>query len=174
MTWSNAKVVCPCKGSWQYDPMIEVVPNTGAVYVAYLNGFNTVFLKSTDHGKTWSAPVKTFGKVSWTDKPALAVSDSGRDVYLSFNGPTGGDPFMAVSHDFGKTWTQTKVVDSKRYYFAYDADVLPDGTVVFSESSISYTGPGRGGRGRRQARRVHLARPREALASGRGRHRRRR
>jgi hypothetical protein len=141
-TWSDAKPLCPCKGSWQYDPMIEVVPNTGAVYVAYLNGFNTVFLKSTDHGKTWSEPVKTFGKVSWTDKPALAVSDSGRDVYLSFNGPTGGDPFVAVSHDFGKTWSQTKVVDSKRYYFAYDADVLPDGTVVFSESSISYTGPG--------------------------------
>ena len=34
-TWSNGKPICPCKGSWQYDPMIEVVPNTGVVYVAY-------------------------------------------------------------------------------------------------------------------------------------------
>jgi hypothetical protein len=140
-TWSAATPLCACKGSWQYDPMIEVVPNTGDVYAAYLNGFNTVFLKSTDHGRTWSAPVKIYGNVSWTDKPALAMSDDGRDVYVSFNGPTGGDPYVAQSHDFGKTWTQTKLVDSKRYYFAFDADVLPDGTVLFAESSIDYSGP---------------------------------
>jgi hypothetical protein len=141
-TWSAATPLCACKGSWQYDPMIEVVPNTGDVYAAYLNGFNVVFLKSIDHGLTWSAPINTYGKVSWNDKPALAMSDDGRDVYISFNGPTGGDPWIAQSHDFGETWTQTKLVDSKRYYFAFDADVLHDGTVVFAESSISYTGPG--------------------------------
>jgi hypothetical protein len=140
-TWSSAVPLCACKGSWQYDPMIEVVPDTGDVYAAYLNGFNTVFLKSTDHGKTWSDPVRTYGNVSWTDKPALAMSDSGRDVYISFNGPTGGDPWVAQSHDFGATWSQTKLVDSKRYFFAFDADVLPDGTALFSESSISYSGP---------------------------------
>jgi hypothetical protein len=140
-TWGKVTPLCACKGSWQYDPMIEVVPDTGDVYAAYLNGFNTVFLKSTDHGKTWSAPVRTYGNVSWTDKPALAMSDDGRDVYISFNGPTGGDPFVAQSHDFGKTWTQTKLVDSKRYYFAFDADVLHDGTILFAESSIDYSGP---------------------------------
>jgi len=140
-TWSAVMPLCACKGSWQYDPQIEVVPNTGAVYAAYLNGFNTVFMKSTDHGKTWTAPVKTYGNVSWTDKPALAMSDDGRDVYISFNGPTGGDPYVAQSHDFGKTWTQTKLVGSKRYYFAFDADVLHDGSVVFAESSIDYSGP---------------------------------
>jgi hypothetical protein len=141
-TWTAAKALCVCRGPWQFDPQIEVVPDTGDVYAAYLNGFHTVFLKSTDHGRTWSAPVKTYGNVAWTDKPALATSDDGRDVYISFNGPSNGDPFVAQSHDFGKTWTQTKLVDSKRYYFAFGADVLHDGTVVFSESSISYTGPG--------------------------------
>jgi hypothetical protein len=141
-TFGAATPLCACKGSWQYDPIIEVVKNTGAVYAAYLNGFNTVFLKSTDHGKTWSQPVNTFGNVSWTDKPILTASPSGRDVYISWNGPNGGDPWMAVSHDFGATWTQTKVDDSTRYYFAYDADVLPDGTVIFSEGSIDYSGPG--------------------------------
>src|SRR5436309_7250234 len=60
-TWSRVTPLCACKGSWQYDPMIEVVPDTGAVYAAYLNGFNTVFLKSTDHGRSWTAPVKTYG-----------------------------------------------------------------------------------------------------------------
>jgi BNR repeat-like domain len=141
-TWAPQRPLCACKGSWQYDPVVEVVPNTGAVYAAYLNGFNVVFTTSTDHGQTWAAPVKTYGNVSWNDKPALATSDDGRDVYLSWNGPTGGDPYVAQSHDFGQTWTQLKLVDSSLYYFAFDADVLHDGTVVFAESEIDYSGPG--------------------------------
>jgi hypothetical protein len=141
-TWEPQNPLCACKGSWQYDPQIEVVPDTGDVYAAYLNGFNVVFLKSTDHGKTWSAPIPTYGNVSWNDKPALAMSDDGQDVYISWNGPTGGDPWVAQSHDGGDTWTQAELVDSKRYFFAFDADVLHDGTVVFAESDISYTAPG--------------------------------
>jgi hypothetical protein len=141
-TFGTARPLCACKGSWQYDPIIEVVKNTGAVYATYLNGFNTVFTKSTNHGQTWSAPVAVYGNVSWTDKPVLATSASGRDVFISWNGPNGGDPWMSVSHDFGVTWTQTKLDDSTRYYFAYDAAVLPNGAIVFSESSIDYSGPG--------------------------------
>ena len=141
-TWAAQRPLCACKGSWQYDPVVEVVPSTGAVYAAYLNGFNVLFTISVDHGATWSVPVKTYGNVSWNDKPALAVSDDGRDVYISWNGPTGGDPWMAQSHDFGQTWTQQKLVDSNRYFFAYDADVLHDGTVVFAQSDIDYSGPG--------------------------------
>jgi hypothetical protein len=141
-TWMPQQPLCACKGSWQYDPQIEVVPDNGDVYAAYLNGFNVVFTKSDDQGQTWSDPIATWGNVSWNDKPALAMSDDGQDVYISWNGPTGGDPYVAQSHDAGETWTQTKLVDSKRYFFAFDADVLHDGTVVFAESDISYTGPG--------------------------------
>jgi hypothetical protein len=145
-TYAPAKPLCACKGSGQFDPIIEVVPNTGAVYAVYMNGFNVVFVKSTNHGQTWSAPVSTYGNVSWNDKPVLATSDDGRDVYVSWNGPNGGDAWVAQSHDFGVTWTQTKVVDSPRYFFAYDADVLPNGTVVFAESSIDYSsGSGQSG-----------------------------
>jgi hypothetical protein len=141
-SWAAQRPLCACKGSWQYDPVIEVAPSTGAVYAAYLNGFNVLFTSSVDHGATWSAPVKTYGNVSWNDKPALAVSDDGKDVYISWNGPTGGDPWMAQSHDFGQTWTQQKLVESRRYFFAFDADVLHDGTVVFAQSDIDYSGPG--------------------------------
>lgn len=141
-TWSAGRALCPCKGSGQFDPIVEVVPNTGQVYALYMNGFNVVFTKSNDHGQTWSTPVPTWGKVSWNDKPVLAMSDDGRDVYVSWNGPNAGDPWIAQSHDFGATWTQTKVVEGPRYFFAYDADVLPNGTVVFSESSIDYGGQG--------------------------------
>jgi hypothetical protein len=143
VTWGPDRYLCECKKvGGQFDPIIEVVPNTGHVYAVWMNGYNVVFSKSTDHGTTWSAPVKTYGKVSWNDKPVLAMSDDGQHVYVSWNGPTSGDPWVAQSHDFGATWTQTKVVNGSRYYFAFDADVLPNGTVVFAEASISYTGPG--------------------------------
>ena len=141
-TWSEGRPICACRGAQgQFDPIIEVVPNTGDVYAVWMNDFNVVFSRSTDHGQTWGTPVPTWGHVSWNDKPTLATSRGGRHVYISWNGPTGGDPWVAQSHDFGQTWTQTKVVDSRRYFFAYDGAVLPHGTVVFSESSLSYTGP---------------------------------
>ena len=144
-TWPTDKPLCACKGSGQFDPIIEVAPATGAVYAAYMNGFNIVFTKSTNHGATWSAPVKVYGNVSWNDKPTIAVGDNGVDVYISFNGPTGGDPWMAQSHNSGATWTQTKLVDSNRYYFDFDSDVAADGTVYFAETSILYGGGGNKG-----------------------------
>jgi hypothetical protein len=147
-TWGPQVPLCVCRGSGaQYDPTIEVVPNTGAVYAVFLNadragGFSTVFQKSTDHGKTWTEPVHVYGNVAWTDKPEVTMTPSGRDVYVSWNGPQGGDLYMGVSHDFGATWSQQKLTNSKRYFYAYDATVLPDRTVIFSESSLSYTGVG--------------------------------
>ena len=142
VTWTKGQFLCECRG-WggQFDPIIEVVPDTGHVVATWMNGYNVFFSRSKDHGVTWSDPVATYGKVSWNDKEVVATSDDGRDVYVSLNGPTGGDPYVMQSHDFGRTWSQRKLVDSKRYFFAFDADVLPDGTVIFSESSISYSGP---------------------------------
>jgi hypothetical protein len=145
-TWSSQRPLCVCRGSKaQYDPTIEVVPNTGDVYSVFLNadragGFSTVFSKSDDHGATWTTPVHVYGNVAWTDKPEVTMSPWGKDVYVSWNGPQVGDLYVGISHDYGETWTQKKLSESKRYYYAYDARVLNDGTVVFSESSIVYQG----------------------------------
>ena len=145
-TFGPQTALCACLGTKaQYDPVIETVPDTGAVYAAFLsgdrhNGFSTVFTKSTDHGRTWSAPVHVYGNVSWTDKPEVATSASGKDVYISWNGPQGGDLYVGQSHNYGASWTQQQLSDSKRYYYAYDGRVLADGTVVFSESSVEYSG----------------------------------
>jgi hypothetical protein len=144
-TWGAQVPLCVCRGSGaQYDPTIKVVPNTGVVDAVFLNadragGFSTVFITSHDHGQTWTAPVHVY-KNSWTDKPFFTTDPSGRNVYVSWNGQAGGDPHMGVSHDHGATWTSTRIVDSKRYFYAYDASYLPDGTVVFAESSETYSG----------------------------------
>ncbi len=144
-TWGPQVPLWGAKGSKaQYDPTIEVSPASGVVNALFLNadragGYSAVFTRSTDHGANWTDPVHVYKK-SWTDKPEVTTSPSGKDVYVSWNGQTGGDLWVAASHDHGVTWTQTRVVSSKRYFYAYDAKVLPDGTVIFAESSLLYTG----------------------------------
>ncbi|MDP9185160.1 MAG: hypothetical protein M3O29_05785 [Actinomycetota bacterium] len=137
-TWGDQVPLCACKGGGQFDPIIEVAPNNGDVYAVYMNGYNVVFIRSPDHGKTWSDPVETYGKVAWNDKPVLATSDDGRDVYISWNGPKGGDPWIAQSHDRGKTWTQLRLKSTDRYFYAFDADVTHGGRVIFAETGVQY------------------------------------
>jgi hypothetical protein len=144
-TWGPVKPLCACAGKGQFDPIIEVVPNTGAVYSLFMIGFNVWFTKSIDHGATWSTPSAVYGNVSWNDKPIIAVSDDGQEVYAAFNGPTGGDPWIARSADGGATWSQVKITDSKRYVYAFDGDVARDGTIYFAESSLLYGSAGKNG-----------------------------
>jgi len=142
-TWGDDVYVCEClRVGSQFDPLLEVVPETGVVYAAWMNDWNIVFSSSSDHGATWSVPVPVYGQVSWGDKPAMAISDDGQDVYISFNGPTGGDVYVAVSHDSGATFSQVQVTDGDRYYFAYQGFVASDGRVTFAEMSETYTGQG--------------------------------
>lgn len=142
-TWGDDVYVCEClRVGSQFDPLLEVVPETGEVYAVWMNDWNIVFSASSDHGATWSVPVPVYGQVSWGDKPAMAISPDGQDVYVSFNGPTNGDVYVAVSHDAGATWSQVQVTDGERYYFAYAGVVGPDGRVTFAEMSETYTGPG--------------------------------
>jgi hypothetical protein len=142
-TWQPERYLCRCRGiRGQYDPLLEVVPGTGDVYAAWMNNFRITFSRSSDHGRTWTRPVFVHPEVNWGDKPNMAVSADGRDVYLLYNGPSGGDVRAAVSHDGGATWSSTRITDGERYYFNYGGEVLPDGRVVFGHISFSYTGPG--------------------------------
>jgi len=141
-TFGRERYLCECRGvKGQYDPLIEVVPETGDVYAAWMNDFNVHFSRSPNHGRTWSEPVHVHTDVRWGDKPILATSADGTDVYIAFNGPTGGDSYVSSSHDAGATWTTVRTTTGDRYYFAYGGHVAQDGTVVFSEVTFSYTGP---------------------------------
>ena len=155
-TWQPERFLCRCKGvGGQFDPLIEVVPDTGDVVAVWMNGFKIQFARSADHGASWTKPTWIHPDVKWGDKPNLAVSADGQDVYVQFNGPTGGDAYAAVSHDGGVTWSTTKITDGDRYYFDYGGTVLPNGIVVFAQISFAYTGPDHAAEG---VQRIHVFR----------------
>src|SRR5436190_151720 len=87
-TFGADSFLCACEGvEAENDPQIEVATD-GRVYAAWLNDFvpGVVFARSSDHGKTWTAPLtlKT-PAIEFGDKPALTISASGRDVYIAWN-----------------------------------------------------------------------------------------
>jgi hypothetical protein len=144
-SWSKAAFLCKCpNASGEYDPQIEVDRN-GTVYAAFLRGYRpgVTFIKSSDHGKTWSKPVSftSFGS-RWSDKPSLAVSPDGQNVYLAYNGPSRGDSWMAQSHDSGHSWSSERIRTTNRYHFAGGGAASNSGVVAFGESDYNqhYTG----------------------------------
>ncbi len=142
-TFGRERFLCRCKRvKGQYDPQIEVVPETGDVVAVWMNDFQVHVSRSDDRGRSWSEPLRVHRSVRWGDKPILAVNGDGQDLYVAFNGPTGGDGYVSSSHDGGQTWSAVRASRGDRYRFAYGGQVLPDGTVVFAEISLSYTGPG--------------------------------
>jgi hypothetical protein len=130
--------LCACAGvTGQNDPQIEVASD-GTVYAAWLNDYvpGVVFSKSSDHGHTWTTPItlKT-PAIAFGDKPALAISPSGRDVYVAWNS---SDSYISVSHNFGASFgPPIKTNADSRYWFAFAGAVAPNGTVTFSETNYT-------------------------------------
>jgi hypothetical protein len=135
-TWGPLVPVCglACKNvPWQFDPQLAVA-NDGTVYAAWLNTFNpgTVLAKSSDHGRTWTLPVTMNGKLTYNDKPILAISPSGKDVYVAFNGKS--DAYAVSSHDYGATFSAPVKTDSGNSFLPYGGTVAPNGSVYFGET----------------------------------------
>jgi hypothetical protein len=130
--------LCVCPGvTGQNDPQIEVATD-GTVYAAWLNDYvpGVVFSKSSDHGNSWTPPLtlKT-AAIAFGDKPALAISPTGREVYVAWNS---SDSYISVSHDFGASFgPPIKTNTDSRYWFAYAGAVAPNGTVTFSETNYT-------------------------------------
>ncbi len=142
-TWSADSLVCPCKKA-QNDPVMKVATD-GTIYQVHMNAYSVVFQKSSDHGATWSAPIdfKALSGLSFTDKPWIAISPTGQDVYVAFNS-TGS--YVSASHNFGASFSAPIQTNSDAlYWFAEGGVVGPNGNVYFSESAEqnvkSPTGP---------------------------------
>jgi hypothetical protein len=137
-TWSADKFLAITKKK-QNDPQIEVGTD-GAIYALWLDEYTpgVKFTKSTNRGVTWSTPFEFTGRKknpSWSDRPILAISKDGRDVYAAFNA---SDSYVASSHNFGQTWSaNVKTSNDSRYWFHSGGAVAPDGTVYFAAADYA-------------------------------------
>ncbi len=143
VTWGADHYLCACKNvKAQNDPVLAV-STAGVVYAVWMNDYNpgVVFAKSSDHGATWTAPISVKGSgLSFTDKPWLAISPSGQDVYVAFNS---SDSYVVASHNYGASFgARIKTNTDTRYYFAEGGAVAPNGNVYFSESAENQSATG--------------------------------
>ncbi len=136
-TWGPAsKMVNSNQG--QYD-IVLATTSSGVLYATYMQGNHIMFVKSTNHGATFSAPVQVSGG-TWADKPWMATSANGTDVYITWT--TRGDLYASSSHNAGVTWSSPLRVTSETaiYYFSNGGTVLPNGTAVMVASEYPENG----------------------------------
>lgn len=147
-SWQPTRLICRrgTRVPFQYDPQIAVAKG-GVVDAVCLNGFlpGVAFAQSRDHGKTWSRSVRLDRPLKYSDKPTLALSANGQDVYVAFNSYNA--LYVAASHDGGSTWLPAvKATHERLWYYSYTGTTAPDGSVWFAvdgESGRNQTGPGR-------------------------------
>ena len=142
-TWHKSIVMnrrqCPpakaCRrAAWQNDPVLAVSAS-GVIYAAWMNQWDVVFAKSRDRGRTWTGfhDFRRALGASFTDKPWIAMSRDGKDVYVAFNR---SDSYISASHDYGRKWSKpVRTNKGGRYWFAEAGAVAPDGHVYFAESA---------------------------------------
>jgi hypothetical protein len=133
------------KVPFQYDPQIAV-DNDGQIDIACLDGFRpgVVFSRSRDHGATWTKNVRLDDSLKYSDKPTLAISNDGKNVYVSYN--TGYALYVSSSHDYGASWSApVKATAAHYWYYSYGGVVAPNGSVWFAvdgETGKNQTGAG--------------------------------
>ncbi len=123
-TWSAETYPCPCPGvkQFQYDPVVKVAGN-GVVYATWMNKYDMVFSKSTNHGATWTAPIEVSGQ-PWGDKPWIGVSPDGVHVYIAY--ATSSDVWVAACHNSGASFAAAVKLntDNSRYRYPNGLEVL--------------------------------------------------
>ena len=139
-TWGPDRFIAQTRKT-QNDPQIEVATN-GVVYAVFLNDYNpgVHFTKSTDHGSTWSTPIRLSGgniKPKTSDKPILVITPNGQHVYVGFNS---SNAWVASSHNFGQSFSAPiKTNNDTRYWFHCAGAVTANGDVYFAATDYSQT-----------------------------------
>ncbi|MBI2838999.1 MAG: exo-alpha-sialidase [Acidobacteria bacterium] len=141
-TWSGDKFLAVTKKK-QNDPEIEVASD-GTIFAAWMDDYTpgVKFTKSTNRGASWSTPIGFTGKgkkPNWSDKPILAISRDGRDVYVAFNA---SNSYVVSSHDYGQTFSKPVKTNSDSRYWFHTGGVVSGGSVHFAAVDFSqdYTG----------------------------------
>ena len=118
-------------GSFNDKTNLAVDPSNGNIYAAQSDfhgafGCNGIlFSRSTDHGATFSPPLKISGNTCGNQGPSIAIGPSGQ-VYVGWEASTLGTnqsaalvtPGLAVgaaftsSTDFGKTFSKARIVQT--------------------------------------------------------------
>lgn len=111
-------------GSFNDKTNLAVDPTTGNIYVAWSDfhgaGCNEIlFSRSTDHGVTFSQPMKVSAGICGNQGPSIAIGPSG-DVDIAWEANTGGSKGVspkavsgagfASSTDFGQTFSKARIV----------------------------------------------------------------
>jgi len=143
-TWGPSKRLVQ-SNQGQYDIVLATTSN-GAVYATYMQGNHIQFIKSTNHGSTWSSPIQVSGG-TWADKPWIATSATGADVYITWT--TRGNLFAVSSHNSGSTWSGPLQVTNEtgHYYYSNGGAVLPNGNAVMVGSEYPESGNATGATG---------------------------
>lgn len=110
----------------------------GTVYVSYMEIGEQLRLlrlaRSQDGGRTFS--VATAAR-RVTDKPELAISADGSQVYIVYEAREG--PSLVASDDGGATWDEPRVVVPRegRHFWPEALALAPNGTLWFAVPSMS-------------------------------------
>jgi hypothetical protein len=111
-------------GSFNDKTNLAVDPATGNVYAAWSdfhgNGCNEIlFSRSTDHGATFSSPLKISSGICGNQGPSIVIGPSGQ-VDIGWEANTGGSLSKApgavtgaafvTSSDFGQTFSKAQIV----------------------------------------------------------------
>ncbi|HEU0001057.1 MAG TPA: sialidase family protein [Ktedonobacteraceae bacterium] len=139
-SWSAPRAidpVVPVHGG-QYDPQIMVDPVDGrTVWASFLQNTNSVIavVKSTDFGRTWSAPMLVSTRPPGLDKDELAVR--GNEIVVVYDDNL--NTWATVSLNGGKTWTTHEVFPtSNRFSISLSAGAAIDshGNIFISWDSF--------------------------------------
>ena len=128
-TWDLQHALCICRGAKaQYDPTIEVVPETGDVYSAFSMPTGAWLLRRRspvgDHGQTWTKPVHVYGKVRGPTSPRSRAALTEGRLRLVERSDRGRPVRRGVAR-LRRDVEAAQAHDSKRYYYAYDARTMP-------------------------------------------------
>ncbi|NGX63616.1 MAG: hypothetical protein KR126chlam6_01029 [Candidatus Anoxychlamydiales bacterium] len=121
------------------------------VYAIWHKGIDIQVAISSDFGVTWTDPITTpAGTPDLSangQDPQITIDSTGRYVYAIWNVPAGGAVQLAISSDFGRTWTSrpdlaaagsnTQIItdNTGKYVYAVWDDFLGTGVVQVSISS---------------------------------------